>query len=259
MQAPSLFLLDQVVVDIVKSIPDFAGFKALDLGCGDGRLLEYFSSVGMDVTGTVLLSDEDYIRTRRLPHGLKIRSGVDLNRVLPFADASFDLVYSTEVIEHLESHSVFISESARVLKKGGYLILTTPNTHRLVSRLNFAFSGMLGIQRQLIPWDECFEKLYAYHNRCIDFSVFHWLLWKQNIRIQQVKMSWSEWPSRLLFVFAPLFRYCSRRYAQQRHWKNPGDPPPSSLDFEGRFDMLKWLNSSVGMKSAHWCVLARKF
>jgi ubiquinone/menaquinone biosynthesis C-methylase UbiE len=45
---------------------------------------------------------------------------------IPFADESFDYVVSSEVIEHVIEPEKAIHEMCRVLKRGGYLALTTP-------------------------------------------------------------------------------------------------------------------------------------
>jgi 2-polyprenyl-3-methyl-5-hydroxy-6-metoxy-1,4-benzoquinol methylase len=71
-------------------------------------------------------------------------SEVDLNTSLPWPEASFDAVISTEGIEHLENHFVFLREVNRILKPGGLLILTTPNITSLRSRVRFFFSGFFG-------------------------------------------------------------------------------------------------------------------
>lgn len=49
----------------------------------------------------------------------------DLNRELPFKDQQFDAVVSNEVIEHLSETGLFLSESHRVLRAGGILVLST--------------------------------------------------------------------------------------------------------------------------------------
>jgi len=52
---------------------------------------------------------------------------------IPFHDGSFDVVWAGEVIEHVAHTDVFINEINRVLKIGGYLILTTPMHNRIKS------------------------------------------------------------------------------------------------------------------------------
>jgi SAM-dependent methyltransferase len=47
---------------------------------------------------------------------------------LPFGAETFDSVLSTEVLEHVPEPKMILSEAARVLKSGGYLVLSTPQT-----------------------------------------------------------------------------------------------------------------------------------
>lgn len=54
---------------------------------------------------------------------------------LPFKNNIFDIVYSMDVIEHIENDYEFIKESLRVLKKNGYLIIGTPNKDRLSAQI----------------------------------------------------------------------------------------------------------------------------
>jgi SAM-dependent methyltransferase len=60
---------------------------------------------------------------------------------LPFKCNSFDFVFMTEVIEHLNFSPVFlIKEIHRVLKSSGLLVLTTPNVHSLENKIKFLFN-----------------------------------------------------------------------------------------------------------------------
>src|SRR5581483_6778597 len=65
----------------------------------------------------------------------------DLAHPLPFPDAHFDYVFSIEGIEHLESPWTFARELCRVLKPGGRLFLTTPNTFSVDARLKYLVAG----------------------------------------------------------------------------------------------------------------------
>jgi SAM-dependent methyltransferase len=64
----------------------------------------------------------------------------DLNGRLPFDDASFDICFSVEVIEHLNNPQNIIDEVHRVLKPGGRLFLTTPNVHSIAQKIRFLFA-----------------------------------------------------------------------------------------------------------------------
>lgn len=104
------------------------GFRGslLDVGCGDGvlmaRLAPFFDRVaGIDAdAGAVALATEK----------LRGRANCEARHVasydLPFADRTFDLVSSADVIEHLKDPARHLREIARVLKREGALVITTP-------------------------------------------------------------------------------------------------------------------------------------
>lgn len=50
---------------------------------------------------------------------------------LPFSDESFDVVICREMIEHVQDDQAVFKELRRVLKTGGYLLITTPNAYTL--------------------------------------------------------------------------------------------------------------------------------
>lgn len=110
----------------------------LDLGCGRTGGIERFwkqtrLAVGIDPDAESL-SD----RTNGLP---VVRGFGDH---LPFADASFDMVVSVWVFEHLEAPGDVFAEAARVLKPGGHFVFLTPNA------LNpLILANRLG---QVAPW-----------------------------------------------------------------------------------------------------------
>jgi SAM-dependent methyltransferase len=51
----------------------------------------------------------------------------DVSKGIPFSDEFFDVVWAEEVIEHLHDTDFFLKEVYRVLRRGGVLILSTPN------------------------------------------------------------------------------------------------------------------------------------
>ncbi len=94
-----------------------SGKTALDMGCGDGFWSGRLASAGYAVTSIDL--EKNY------PAAI----AVNLENGLPFPDRSFDLVWSTDVLEHLHTPVRAVAEIKRVLKPGGLLTLTTPNSH----------------------------------------------------------------------------------------------------------------------------------
>lgn len=75
----------------------------------------------------------------------------DLNNNLPFRSNSFDYIICIEGIEHIENPHHLVRESARVLKKNGFLIITTPNVMTIKSRLRFLFCSYLDYFRYFGP------------------------------------------------------------------------------------------------------------
>jgi SAM-dependent methyltransferase len=96
--------------------------RALDLGCGDGRLtaeLDASELTAADVSPLALERARAHLPDARLVE-LKPDAG------LPFGDGSFDLVLCAETIEHVRDVQLLLSEIRRVLRPGGTLALTTP-------------------------------------------------------------------------------------------------------------------------------------
>ena len=54
---------------------------------------------------------------------------------LPFKNNTFDLVFAGEIIEHVVDTDLFLDECKRILKKNGYLLLTTPNLSSWINRI----------------------------------------------------------------------------------------------------------------------------
>jgi SAM-dependent methyltransferase len=100
-------------------------WRALEIGCGPGRLLRPMSKHFGEIHG-IDVSDEMIARAaanlRGIPHAhVHHTSGADL---APFADESFDFVYSYAVFQHIPSRDVvmqYLRESVRVLRPGGLL------------------------------------------------------------------------------------------------------------------------------------------
>ncbi len=65
----------------------------------------------------------------------------DVADPLPYPDGHFDYVFSIEGIEHLQSPWTFARELCRVLKPGGRLFLSTPNTFSVDARLKYLIGG----------------------------------------------------------------------------------------------------------------------
>lgn len=106
--------------------------RVLDIGCGGGRLFPNdYRAVGRTVVGIDL---DPALRSNTLLDGRVFGSA----ETLPFRAASFDLVYSRYVFEHLARPQAVFAELARILRPGGAVVILTPNRNHyvpLVARL----------------------------------------------------------------------------------------------------------------------------
>jgi SAM-dependent methyltransferase len=105
-----------------------AGDRALDLGCGAGEFTVALAAAGAVAVG-VEVADAAVERARARHPGLDFRL-VPIDGPLPFEDNSFDLVWASEVIEHVADTARWLSEVRRVLAPAGRLLVTTPSHGR---------------------------------------------------------------------------------------------------------------------------------
>lgn len=136
---PTVLSLDATLEKVVR----VAAMRApharthLDLGCGTGSLIAALRRrmPALESEGGDLFPD-----LMQLPD-VRVRR-VDLNDpTLPWPDASFDLVTLTEVVEHLDGCQRLFREIARILRPGGWLVMSTPNILNLASRIRYFLYG----------------------------------------------------------------------------------------------------------------------
>ncbi|MCB0697011.1 MAG: class I SAM-dependent methyltransferase [Chitinophagaceae bacterium] len=97
----------------------------MDLGCGDGRLVPLWQAItGAEAHGLDLSPGAMQVAGQLYP-GIIYKDGDGTQTGYPAN--SFDIIICQEVLEHIEEQERLIDECSRILKHGGWLILTTPN------------------------------------------------------------------------------------------------------------------------------------
>jgi len=110
----------------ISFVPDGS---ALDIGCGNGKFMQAMNSLGWQFEGVEFNPVAvDVCREA----GLKVFHG-DL-QAAAYEDNSFDLITARHVIEHIPDPENFVREIALILKKGGRMVIQTPNSKALGRR-----------------------------------------------------------------------------------------------------------------------------
>jgi len=100
------------------------GERVLDLGCGAGRFVAALRDAGADPVG-VEVAEAALERARRNAPGADLRLA-EPGGGLPLEHRSVDLVWCSEVLEHVADTAHLLLEARRVLRPGGRLLVTVP-------------------------------------------------------------------------------------------------------------------------------------
>ncbi|MAG50648.1 hypothetical protein CL621_03345 [archaeon] len=107
----------------------------LDLGCGEGHLLNLLPEVkeitGLDIS-KVALSRANTLLKDRTNIKLLFGSAEDTK----FENNSFDKIFCSEVLEHVPDPKKVIEEIYRILKKDGILVVSIPDEKRIKTIMN---------------------------------------------------------------------------------------------------------------------------
>ena len=104
------------------------GLTVLDIGCGGGLLAEPMARLGATVTGIDVTAPAIAAASA---HAAAMHLAIDYHTItaedLAATDARFDVIYASEVIEHVANRPAFIAAIARMLKPDGVVVITTIN------------------------------------------------------------------------------------------------------------------------------------
>jgi SAM-dependent methyltransferase len=107
--------------------PDRGESRVLDVGCGAGQVVGRLCQDGIEAWG-VDVSEPNIARALKVCPRCQMYDG----RKLPFDDGFFAAVGALNVLEHVEEPEAFLSELARVVGRGGKIVVSSPNFLRVL-------------------------------------------------------------------------------------------------------------------------------
>jgi ubiquinone/menaquinone biosynthesis C-methylase UbiE len=103
---------------------DLVGLDVWDAGCGSGYVTRQLAQTAKSIVGTDFSSEFISICKEKQKDQKNVTFAVaDISKPVPFGDNQFDRILCKMVLQYVPDISVFVTESARVLKQNGRLIV----------------------------------------------------------------------------------------------------------------------------------------
>ena len=194
MSSAELTVIQEAVLRDLPALGLPSHARILDAPCGGNASLTLalkergFDAIGADIDAEAAIRlGKDFVKA-------------NLDATLPWPDQTFDVVISTEGIEHLENHYLFLRELYRILKPGGTLVLTTPNITAMRSRVRFLGSGFFG--RDARPLNEA-ARHPLHHIGLATFSELRYELHVSGFQIKEARHTHVKPISYLYAIYVP--------------------------------------------------------
>ena len=214
---------------LVELLAERPAGRLLDIPAGACPLRQDALRLGYDVVAVDLFPGDGFVGVR-----------ADACEPFPFADESFDVVVSMEGIEHFENQTAFLRECARVLRPGGWLLLTTPNILHLNSRVAGFLTGQRLLKQGFVNEfatrrGRAENRTYHGHAFLIDVFRLRYLLRVVGMQLRQVRANRLS-PSSLflapLVPFIGLATWYTLRSGRRRLRRRSRTMPPAAVEQE---------------------------
>jgi len=120
---------EKIAVILRRTFGNFSGIKSLDIGCGDGGLIEALKTFGFTELYGIDINSAAVKKAQAKGLDNIIRGDFrDLRNI--YRKETFDMVTMFEVLEHSSDPVGLLGDAAYLLKKGGYIFISVPNLRR---------------------------------------------------------------------------------------------------------------------------------
>jgi SAM-dependent methyltransferase len=170
-------------------VTDHPSGPVLDIPCGQGAFTKRLMDRGVEVHSADIVQNDRSNNPR-------FRTA-DMNKKLPYEDNTFSGVVCIDGIEHIERQFDFIRECRRVIRPGGFLLISTPNISSLRSRFRWLLTGFH--TKGKTPLNE--RKPHpSFHITMLSFPALRYLLHSNGFAIRTIAsnrtklVSWAYLP-----------------------------------------------------------------
>ena len=190
------------VFEIVRALP---GDNFFDAPTGFGAFSKRLLSMGKKVTAGDIDIDKFQLESDQSNLRLMKLDLTDPN--LPVESETFDVAICVEGVEHLENQWVLVRNLNRLLKHGGYLVLTTPNILNFRSRLRYFLEGRYEFFKRPLVRDKSPEHdLNTHHIAPISFFELQYILESSGFSVKGLHSNRYSSRNLLSILLRPLFR-----------------------------------------------------
>ena len=187
--------------------------KVLDVPAGTGALSHKLKEMGFDVYCCDI--NEDHFELTKLP----FKKG-DMNKRLPYDGDYFDYVVCLEGIEHTENPFNAMREFARVLRKGGKLVLSFPNYLNIEKRIKFLITGSLTRPTNPLPFlGGSTSDLAMLHLNPITYTTLKFFLEVQGFSIVDITIDRKKKKQRFLYPLVWLITFYTLFWSKRQKEK----------------------------------------
>jgi SAM-dependent methyltransferase len=198
--APAAMAHEAIYDTVLRIVQNLPAGRLLDVPAGEGALAARLIEAGFDVQCCDLYPEIFRLKSVDIQHG-------DLGGTLPYHDVSFDYITCIEGLEHIENPQQAIREFSRLLKRGGHLIVSTPNILNIEERLKWLLYGYTShfkpltqdhLDRARREYGDKVE--VALHVNAISYSELRYTLEKYGFSIVNLyrdkpkPRAWAYWP-----------------------------------------------------------------
>jgi len=208
-----MLMYQRRVVAQIRRLAKNGPIRILDVGCGDGRLLDWYasSSVGSRLETHGIEMNESAATTARQRGHRVVTGRFEVDQELE--RHSFDLVLASHVIEHVDDPVRFATRAAELLKPGGLFVIATPNWNSVEAKRLREHWGGNHFPRHWTLYDEqSVEKLASLVGLTVERIEYQpnpiFWVWSCHSWLKD-RFPRSPWPDRLfppIEIFAPSLR-----------------------------------------------------